>query len=547
MEVDMEEAQSSIPESPAGQSSRAEQWPDAVALTVALGALGLYLASELFLFSGSLGFPLDDSWIHLQFAKNLAAGEGLSYHPGRIVAGSTGPLWTALLALGFLGPGAPLVWAKLLGAGCYLATVDATSRLVRELGMGFGLARLAAISVAASHWLVWSALSGMEVLLFTTLTLWGTIFHLRERHDPGRPPVALAVLGLACLARPEGFLLLAAAVADRLFGRLPPGGNARRAAIRGLVLGIGAALVVAVPTFLFYRLAAESFLPTTFAVKGGSAPDLLPSGRYLRTVLDVLFGAQPILLLFAGAGVLRLAEGLGGPRDRGLLPAFWLLGLPLVASLLAPEGGAPVVGNFGRYFFPLLPFVVVCGMLGLKRVARRLEDAPRWLPVGLVAVLLLPQAFGLLTGPVRYTQTIANVEASDVAAARWLAGRVPPEALLAVQDVGALKYHLLNPVLDLAGIVNPEILPHLKGTGVKGSGAEAEIYWEERLRGFLAERRPAYLIVFPSSYPGLVRSPGFRPLKRFPIPQNVTMAGDELVIFSTPWTGSQNLREPGSP
>ncbi|MCG8454954.1 MAG: hypothetical protein MI919_01635, partial [Holophagales bacterium] len=185
--------------------------------TVAILAVAAYLGCELFLLSGRLGFPLDDSWIHLTFARNLAAGHGLSYHPGEWVTGSTAPLWSAMLALGFLLPGAAfLIWPKLLGAACFVAVVIATSRLARELGCGSTGSTLCGVLVASSQWLVWSSLSGMEVHLFTALALWGLVWHLRERRrDHDRAARSIALLAAACLARPEGLLLLALALLDR--------------------------------------------------------------------------------------------------------------------------------------------------------------------------------------------------------------------------------------------------------------------------------------------------------------------------------------------
>ena len=519
--------------------AKLDQGPGPAASLLALAIAGLaclaYLGSELYLLSGRLAFPLDDSWIHLRFAQQLAAGAGLAYNPGGPwVPGSTAPLWTALLAPGFLLPALAVAWSKLLGCVFFLATVDATGRLAAVLGLGRGLQRLAAVLVAATHWLVWSALSGLEIGLFSTLSLWGIVLHLRERADPARPTLSLAVLALACLARPEGYLLLLLALADRL---VPGGAAARdlRAALRGL---LPAALIL-LPTLIFYRLTGGSFLPTTFAVKagGGAASglgDLLPSGAYLRAVLDVVFRSQPLMLLLAGAGVLRLAEGLGNGRRHGLLPALWPLGLALAYAVLAPAAGPVLVGNFGRYFFPVMPLVVVLGVLGLKRAARLLRPRAPALRWALVALLLAPQLFGLYRGPLRYLQTVTNVEDSDVAAARWLAGRLPPEALLAVQDIGALKYFLPNPIVDLTGIVNPDLLPYLRGPG--------EVYWEERLLAYLEQRRPDYLVVFPRSYPMLTAGSaaggpaGFTEVRTFPVPRNVTMAGDEIAIFSTPWT-----------
>ena len=140
-----------------------------------------------------------------------------------MVTGSTAPLWTALLSLLFLLPGSVVVWTQLLGIALYLAGIDATWRLARELGLGKGLSALAGGLTLATSWLVWSALSGMEIPLFVLLSLWGMILHLRERADPERPPLSLAVLAVAVLARPEGLLLLLLAFLDRLlvFARRP--------------------------------------------------------------------------------------------------------------------------------------------------------------------------------------------------------------------------------------------------------------------------------------------------------------------------------------
>ncbi len=119
-------------------------------LLAGLTACLRYLLAETARLRGDLGFPLDDSWIHLQFARNLAHGFGLSYNPGDLVTGSTAPLWTALLAVLFVLPGSVVVWTKALGVVLYLAGIDATWRLARELGLPRGLSALAAALTLAT-------------------------------------------------------------------------------------------------------------------------------------------------------------------------------------------------------------------------------------------------------------------------------------------------------------------------------------------------------------------------------------------------------------
>jgi hypothetical protein len=571
--------------------SRARRW----LLAAAAAACLRYLAVELWRLGGGLGWPLDDSWIHLQFARNLAAGRGLSYNPGELVTGSTAPLWTALLALLAYLPGNPLAWAQLAGGLLYLGVVDATWRLARELGLSLGLAALAAGLTLGTGWMVWSALSGMEIPLFALLSLWGMILHLRERAAdlavargaqearaaegavtrPAEVPLAAAVLALAALARPEGLLLLALALLDRclLFTRggeqaTAPAGQAdatapglqapagrpplpplhwRRPPLAKLAVGgLLAACALAGP-LLFYRLAGGSFLPTTYAAKGGELRHWLPDMKYVYGVLGVFLRSQPYMTMLCCGGAVRLVARLGSARDRGLLPGLWLVTLPLVYSTLSPEGAKVLVGNFGRYYFPLFPVVVVLGTLALESAAATLRPgvlASRFrLPVAalLVGLLLWPTASELVDRAGFYARNLADVEGSDVRAARWLAPRLPAGAVLAVIDIGAFKYLLPNRIVDLAGIANPELRREVRREVERG------VPFERAMAAAVARRRPDYVIIFPAWLPHLPAELELRQVMSLRLLQNVTMGSDELVVYATPWNRHPLRRLPGDP
>jgi len=509
-------------------------------VSIGLLAIALYWGSELYLLSGASGFALDDSWIHLQFARNLADGAGLAYNPGELVTGSTAPLWTGLISVFTLLPGNPVVWIKLFGAALFLLSLIELLRLAELLTLSRGLSMLVVTLTALTAWLLWSALSGLEIPLFVLLSITGVRLHVQERLNPERAPLSLAILAISVLARPEGFLLLAAGVLDRLlqWRRDAEGGLILgRLAVGDVLRGLAWAMVIILPTLLVFSWIGGSVLPTTFGAKSSGVRSLLPNARYLYTILNIFFAPHALLALASLGGVLVMIERLGGDRDRGLLPALWFVGLPLAYSTMSPPGTPTLAGNFGRYYFPLFPFCILLGVIGLERALATLGPRLRVgiLTIPLRSLLLLavlwPTARDFVTGVGRYTQTVMNVEDSDVRMAHWLADRVPAEAVLGVNDIGALKYFLPNEVVDLAGIIHPEVQTYMAEAGAEGRDRR------EGVRRFLEERRPDYLVIFPNWFPELTQDgEAFRELYRMEIPANVTMGGDTLVVYSTPWT-----------
>jgi hypothetical protein len=140
-----------------------------------------------------------------------------------------------------------------------------------------------------------------------------------------------------------------------------------------------------------------------------------------------------------------------------------------------------------------------------------------------VLLFVAPTLRSLLGGATRHARNVANVEESDVAAGRYVAANLPPTALLAVQDIGAIAYLAPNPLLDLVGIVDADAARAIRQGGLPD------------LIDLVRRRRAQYLVVFPESYGGVEHLerllPGLQAVARFPIRQNITMAGPELVIF----------------
>ena len=151
-----------------GSNWRVELW--VVIALAALVAVLYYLIVSERLFK--IGFPLDDSWIHLTYARNLAEHGEWAFRPGEQSAGSTSPLWTALLSIGFLLGLGPYLWTYLAGWAVLTLLAVCAEKLTRQLVPAY-TSRIpwAGLFFIFAWHLTWSAVSGMETLLHGLIVL----------------------------------------------------------------------------------------------------------------------------------------------------------------------------------------------------------------------------------------------------------------------------------------------------------------------------------------------------------------------------------------
>ena len=469
----------------------------------ALLTLAVYLAREHAI-AGAPGFPLDDSWIHLHFARNIAEGAGFSYNPGRPVAGSTAPLWTLLLAAVALVAGPSLLTAKAVG----VATTISAALVLRRVGLAWGLggpvALTAAVLLVWSGPVVWGALSGMEVSLAALLVSGALLAHVR-----GRLLATAVLISLAPLARPEACVLIP------LFVLAAP------ITIRRVVVFSVVAAAVLTPSILFSLATVGAPIPATAAAKieGGLIGWL--SGVHenaFRTWIDRPWHFLAAWLWWLGMThwFLPLAVVPGivvGWRRKGRalgVPALALLLHPLAMALLAPYRDPGF--QEGRYSIHLLPLALLVLGVAVAEVTatRRRVALSAFLAVALVT---LPSA------ATRYAWGVQNINAMQVHLGRWLDRNVPRSARLAVNDVGAIAYFSRREVTDLMGLVTPDVLPYRR----RGEPGVIE---------YVQDTCPDYVVVFPAWFPGLTaRRDMIEPIYRIRLAHNEVLGADEMVVY----------------
>ncbi len=440
------------------------------------------------------GFPLDDSWIHQVYGRNLAQSGEWAFVPGMPSAASTSPLYTVLLSIGYkLGIAYPL-WTHTLGAIALWVTASLGARIAEQLlpsrrwvGLVTGLAL-----ISAWH-LIWAAASGMETMLFSmwTVVLLALAFYasgersLKVQHLAIRGVVFGALAALATLTRPEGVLLTGLIGLTLLVTR------PRSMLIWGIAAAL-AFLITLSPYLMLNLRLTGGLLPDTAAAKQAqNAPLLLDSFpiRFWNMIVPLSAGGQ--LFLLPGAifyvAIMR-RKFTQNWRDRVIesLPLVWVLALiTLYAARL------PAYYQHGRYVIPALPAFIVVGVLGTfgllhwgqKNVARRVLT--RSLAIsGLVGFAY----FGYRVGPEQYQVDVNVIDREMVASAFWIDQNIPPNAMLAIHDIGAVGYFTPRPILDLAGLVSPEIVSFIND--------------EESLWDWLYERNAQYLMAFPNQVPG---------------------------------------------
>ena len=398
-----------------------------------LGSAALFLVREHAI-SGKWGFPLDDSWIHARIARNIATGRGFAFNPGEHVAGSTGPLYTLLLAALYLVTG-EFVWtAKALGVLCQCASgLLIFAAMLRLDPRGKVKALFAALVVALSPALLWASLSGMEISLYLFIVCLGIYCYAR-----GSPFLATVAWTAGVWVRPDGLFLVA------LSFLLVRGEYVKRAA---------AVIAILIVFFGFNHATGGTLFPQPVGAKTHVGLELTRTWNLMRECaaiwgvpyrkLDELEHPLPLLIgLLAGAVVLF--------RKRPLLVAY-AIGFPVALSLFRGDSGS---GK--RYILYVIPFGAILAAYGFEALTRLLFRS-RALPAFLVAagVTLAWQVAYVVHKSTLYGWNVQNIESMQGYLGRLSRFLTTPVDRIATNDIGAIGFMSDRAIVDLMGLVTP--------------------------------------------------------------------------------------------
>jgi hypothetical protein len=417
-------------------------------------------------------YTSEDFMITLRYAENLAHEHGMVYNIGERVLGTTTPLYTVFLSLAAWMHLSPTLCGKTVniladGVLCILLYLWLRHERLEKAG------RLAAV-LAAVHpiHLQW-AISGMETSLVTTVGVWA--WYAFARHKNIEAYVALAVL---FLLRWDSVLVTGVITASIWQ-------HDRRLPLRGICLF---ALIVA-PWLISASVYYGNPIPVTGQAKiqvyGWFADhatteelrtETTGSGQGLTTLVrlepewllrhlprqqklfNFFIGPPAALLLtaLAATGTVRIIRC----RRWRLAPALIWFVLYMAAFLLSR------VLLFNWYLVPPFPVFELLAAIGAAFVARRATRLMSRAARRVLAYTLVTATVAAVT--LSMAHTLGRSQAIEENARKpiglWLKDNSHPGERILLEPIGYIGYYSQRPVIDVIGLVSPQVLRFYSAT-----------------------------------------------------------------------------------
>lgn len=428
---------------------------------------GLVAAAIALAFSN---WVYDDPFITYRYAANLAKGWGFSYNSGQPALSVTSPLFTLLLAGGYWLGFEPHRLAVLLGA----ASIAAGAWLLWQIGQSMKSPAVGWVGLLfyPTFPLLLTTLSS-ETPLYLALCLGAIAAYLNEH------PLLTAVLSaLACLARPDGCLVPIALLIHAYLNKRPFSWKA----------GVAFLLILA-PWLLFASYAFGDPIPLTLFAKQAQGA-LLNSQDFIEGFWALVksYAHQwqwPVKFIIALLGLLPLLKRSKSWSFLIVWSSLYFLGFSLLG-----------VSAYFWYYAPLIPFFLALSGLGLESLLQKLQTAypnnnriASQVALLLVSILLFADLNGLLILRQQKDERFEIYQAVGI----WLQQNTPEKSLIAALEIGILGYYAQRPIVDFAGLLQPEIARQLPGA----QGYEtAALYTVDQFH-------PDYVVLHQNLYPRL--------------------------------------------
>ena len=453
-----------------------------IALVAILSTTSYLLASYIYF---RVGYPLDDAWIYQTYARNLVHLGEWSFIPGQESGGSTGPLWVLFVSIGYFFRIDHIFWTFFFGTIILVAVGILGACGFEVLQPNYKKWSLVAGLVLVLEWhLIWAALSGMETLLFAFVILLSLLWLLKPSKRQLEWLFLGLLIGLSVWIRPDGITLLGPAGLVILAGTQDP---LKQKVKNGFILGFGFVAIFGL-YLAFNQFTAGTIWPNTFYAKQAEYAELQGTPIILRYLQQITATLPGIGIALLPGFIITVYRAVREKSWALIASALWFLGYLAIYAIRLP-----VTYQHGRYILPAMPVFFLLGIAGAvswiieyhqdkRMIVRVISKA--WMISGLCILGL----FWFL-GARAYARDTAIIESEMVTAAQWIEENTEPDALIAAHDIGALGYFGGRDLVDLAGLISPDVIPFIRD--------------ETRLASYLDTQEVRYLMTFPEWYPEL--------------------------------------------
>jgi hypothetical protein len=152
----------------------------------------------------------------------------------------------------------------------------------------------------------------------------------------------------------------------------------------------------------------------------------------------------------------------------------------------------PMTYQHGRYLIPLIPGFYLIGIIGTFHIIERFvmnNIRLRNYSFLVGSVIILVSLVFAISGELALIEDNKTIDSLMVQPARWINDNTVSNAVIAVHDIGAMGYFGERKIIDLAGLIQPELISII--------GNELEI------KNYLVKTQADYLVVLKDWYSDL--------------------------------------------
>jgi hypothetical protein len=385
-----------------------------------------------------LPYSPDDTFIYMQYARNIASVGGFSFNYGEPSYGVTSPLWVLILSLFYLIGLDGFLFSKILDFLSAFVAVFFFLKICRVIYKDEEkklLTYLSASIFILNIWFIRWSCTGMETNLALLFTLMILYYYIRNKFK-----TVFLLSGFLIFIRPECSLLVVIICILLLTRR------------KNLHLRYGSFLmflmlfgIIIIPFFVFFYFSFGTIMPNTLLGKSTLTFSLSTIVYQLKAIISTITPASVLEIMLSIVLLLYLIKN---KRLKEYLIFFvW----PVSLVLLYVITDADIIS---RYFITILPMFTFLGvkMIDLSRNRKYIFGI-------LLFIIILFQSqilFYMYIKP-RTDDFAEGVQECFIPIGRWFNTNTMPGTRILVNDVGAIGYYSQRYIIDAAALVNRDL------------------------------------------------------------------------------------------